>query len=188
MHSMQESELESTETHIMACDSCVARLETLEIQLAATKMALAELHHETVAKNVANAKNPRWAWLKVPSLSLAGAGATLALALAVLPNFTTAEATVSAFRGSETTAIPAGRPLLLHLNAKDLAEQPVSVEVVTSEGNEIWKGSSKINHDVADARLPKIDQKGSYLIRLYAPSEKTSAQGNLLREFSFEVQ
>ena len=188
MHRMQEEELETTETHILACDSCVVRLETMEIQLAATKIALSELHNETVAKNFAQAKNPRWAWLKVPSLSLAGAGATLALALAVLPGFSTVEMNINAFRGSETTAVPAGHPLLLHLNAKDLPEEAVGVEVVSSEGNEIWKGGGKINHEVVDAKLPKIKEKGNYLLRLYGPGENASAQGNLLREFSFEVE
>src|SRR3954466_5806174 len=75
LHRMQEQELEETETHILACDSCVARLETMEIQLEATKMALAEFHKETVEQNYVAAKTSRWAWLKVPTLSLAGAGA-----------------------------------------------------------------------------------------------------------------
>src|SRR4051794_31244920 len=75
LHRMQDEELEKTETHILACDSCVARLEAMEIQLEATKIALAEFHKETVEKNFAAAKSPRWAWLKVPTLSLAGAGA-----------------------------------------------------------------------------------------------------------------
>src|SRR3982750_4546611 len=88
MHRMQESEVESIETHILACGSCVTRLEDLEIHLEATKMALTQLHNETVAKNyAAAASNSRWAWLKVPSFSLAAAGATLAVALTVVPAF-----------------------------------------------------------------------------------------------------
>src|SRR3954462_1974771 len=132
LHRMQDEELETTETHILACDSCVARLEAMEIQLEATKIALAEFHKETVEKNFAAAKSPRWAWLKVPTLSLAGAGAALAIALAIVPQFTTVERSVSAVMGSEVTTIPAGRPLLLHLNAKDLHEEKVSVQVVSA--------------------------------------------------------
>ncbi len=121
LHRMQDEELETTETHILACDSCVARLETMEIQLEATKIALADFHQETVEKNyAAAAKTPRWAWLKLPTLSLAGAGAAVAIALAIVPQFTTVERSVNAVMGSEVTAIPADRPLLLHLNAKDL--------------------------------------------------------------------
>jgi hypothetical protein len=186
---MRDEELETTETHILACDSCVARLETMEIQLEATKMALAEFHQETVQKNyAAAAKSSRWAWLKLPTLSLAGAGAALAIALAIVPKFTTVERSVSAVMGSEVTAIPAGRPLLLHLNAKDLPEEKVSVQVVSADGNEVWKGNSAIHNATADAKLPKFHEKGNYLVRLYAPGENSSTEGNLLREFSFVVE
>ncbi len=189
LHRMQDEELEATETHILACDSCVARLETLEIQLEATKIALAELHKQTVEDNYyAAAKSSRWAWLKVPSLSLAGAGAAVAIALTVIPQFTTVERSVSAVMGSEITTIPAGHPLLLHLNAKDLPAEKVSVEVVSADGTEVWKGNSAIHDSTVDAKLPKFKDKGNYLIRLYAPGENASSEGNLLREFSFTVE
>ena len=190
MHQMQEEELESMETHILACDSCVVRLEELEIQIAATKIALAELHNQTVAENYAKEKSSRWTWLRSHSWSLAGATAALALAITIVPRFANVspfEAQVSAYRGSETTAIPAGRPLLLHLNAKDLPSEPVSVEVVNAEGNQIWKGSNAISHERVDTKLPEISNKGNYLLRLYA-SDKNGASGDLLREFSFEVK
>lgn len=190
LHRMQDEELETTETHILGCDSCVARLEVMEIQLEATKIALADFHKETVEKNYATAKTSRWAWLKVPTLSLAGAGATLALALAIGPRFTTStvERNVNAVMGSEVTAIPAGHPLLLHLNAKDLPEEKVSVEVVSADGNEVWKGNSTIHNAIADAKLPKFNEKGNYLIRLYETGSNASSEGNLLREYSFAVE
>src|SRR5438093_12588535 len=71
LHRMQDEELETTETHILACDSCVARLEAMEIQLEATSIALAEFHNETVAKNYAATKSSRWASYNVTSLSFA---------------------------------------------------------------------------------------------------------------------
>ena len=190
MHQMQEEELESMETHILACDSCVARLEELEIQLAATKIALAELHNQTVAENYAKEKSSRWTWLKSHSWSLAGATAALALAVTIVPRFANIspfETEVSAYRGSETTTIPAGRPLLLHLNAKDLPAEPVSVEIVNAEGNQVWKGNNVIDHEKVNAKLPEISAKGNYLLRLYA-SDKNGAPGDLLREFSFDVK
>lgn len=187
LHRMGGEELDSTETHILACDSCVARLEAMEIQLEATKIALAEFHKESVEQNYAAAKTTRWAWLKIPTLSLAGAGAALAIALAVVPQFTTVERSVNAVMGSEVTAIPAGHPLLLHLNAKDLPEEKVSVQVVSADGNEVWKGNSSIHNSTADAKLPKFNEKGNYLIRLYGNGTATS-EGNLLREYSFAVE
>jgi anti-sigma factor RsiW len=183
LHRMEEAELEATESHILACDSCVARLETMEIQLEATKMALAEFHKENVEKNYAAAeKGSRWAWLKLPTLSLAGAGAALAIALAIAPQFTPVERSVSAVMGSEVTTLPVNRPLLLHLNAKDLPNESVGVQVVSADGNQIWKGNSAIRNSIADAKLPKFQEKGNYLVRLSSP------EGNLLREFSFTVE
>ncbi|MFL6450124.1 MAG: hypothetical protein ACJ746_20960 [Bryobacteraceae bacterium] len=189
LHRMQEEELETTETHILACDSCVARLEAMEIQLEATKLALADFHNETVEKNyAAAAKTSTWAWLKLPALSLAGAGAALAIALAIVPQFTTVERSVSAVMGSEVTTIPAGHPLLLHLNAKDLPEEKVSVQVVSADGNEVWKGDSAVHNSTVDAKLPKFHDKGNYLVRLYALGGNSSTDANLLREFSFSVE
>jgi hypothetical protein len=190
LHQMQEEELESMETHILACDSCVARLEEMEVQIAATKMALAELHKETVAENYAKQSHSRWSWLKSHSWSLAGATAALALAITVVPRFAGVspfETEVSAYRGSETTTIPAGRPLLLHLNAKDLPAEPVRVEIVNADGSQVWKSNNVINHDKVDAKLPEIKNKGNYLLRLYATG-KNGAPGDLLREFSFDVK
>ena len=87
LHRMQDEELETTETHILACDSCVARLEALEIQLEATKIALAEFHQETVKRITPQPPRRTRAGLgsKLPTLSLAGAGAALAIALTIAP-------------------------------------------------------------------------------------------------------
>ena len=190
MHQMQEEELESMETHILACDSCVARLEELEIQIAATKIALAGLHNQTVAENYAKQSSSRWSWFKSHGWSLAGATAALALAVTIVPRFASVapfETEVSAYRGSETIAIPAGRPLLLHLNAKDLPAEPVRVEIVNAEGNLVWQGKDAINHDKVNAKLPEMKTKGNYLLRLYAAGQN-GAPGDLLREFSFDVK
>ena len=40
LHKCSEEELEIVETHVLACESCVAQLETLELDITATKMAL----------------------------------------------------------------------------------------------------------------------------------------------------
>lgn len=193
LHRMDEEELEGVETHILACHSCVTRLENLEIQIAATKMALADLHQQTVAESYAAEtakKKSGWFglnWLNARTLSFAGAAAALALTISVAPRYTTVEKDMSAFRGAETNVIPAGRPVLVHLNAKDLAENPVAVEVVNAEGSEIWNSPGKVEGETVNAKLPPIDAKGNYLLRIYA-SDKTQNHGELLREFSFNVQ
>ncbi len=186
LHQMQEEELESLESHILACDSCVARLEYLELNIAATKMALAQVHQEKVAESFAKQKSSGWSWLKISGFSLAGTAAAVALTVSVLPNFRTVERDLSAYRGSETTEVPANHPLFLHLNAKDLPAEAVSVELVSEEGKAIWKGAGAIDHQKVDAHLPRISEKGNYLIRLYAADKSSAA--DLLREFSFQVQ
>ena len=90
--------------------------------------------------------------------------------------------------GSEVTTLPAGHPLLLHLNAKDLPGEKVSVQVVNADGNEVWKGDSTIHNSTVDAKLPKFNEKGNYLVRLYGPGQNSSTEGSLLREFSFAVE
>ena len=190
-----EEELDGMETHILACHSCVTRLEELEIQIAATKMALADLHQQTVAANFASEtagrnKKSLWSfsWLNGKYLSLAGAVAAIAMIVTVIPHGSKiVEKDMSAFRGAEINTIPAGQPVLVHLNAKDLPENAVSIEVVSTEGDEIWNGAAKVDHQMVDAKLPPIDTRGNYLFRIYAAGNK-DAHGELLREFSFDVK
>jgi anti-sigma factor RsiW len=195
LHQMKEDELEGVETHIMACHNCVTRLEELEIDIAATKMALADLHRQAVAKNYAaelarREKQSRrfgFGWLNAKSLSFAGAAAALALTLTIAPRYSTVEKDISAFRGAETNTIPANRTVLLHLNARDLPQHSVSVEVVNSEGEEIWNSPSKVAGQTVNAKLPPIETKGNYFLRIYSANNNEN-RGELLREFSFNVQ
>ncbi len=112
LHRMQEEELESFESHILACDNCVSRLEYLEVQIAATKMALSDLHQEKVAENYAKSKKSSWAWLKISGYSLAGVAAAAILTVANLPSFNTVERDISGYRGSETIEFPVDHPCI----------------------------------------------------------------------------
>lgn len=199
LHRMNETELEGMETHILACHNCVTRLEELELQITATKMALADLHQQTVAENyaaeTAREKKSRWlglnrlnfSWLSGRTLSFAGVAAAIALAITVAPRYTTVEKEMSAFRGAETNVLPAGRPVLVHLNAKDLPKSAVEVEIVNAEGNQIFESTGKVEGTTVDAKLPPIDNKGNYLLRLYSPGAGQT-HGDLLREFSFNIE
>jgi hypothetical protein len=185
LHQVQGEELEELESHVLVCHQCIEHLEDLELTIAATKMALADLHQQTVAENVARESKPKFSWLGLRSLSFVGATAAIALAVTLAPRFTPVEKEMSAFRGAENNTLPAGRPINLSLNARDLPETPVSVEVVNADGNEVWNGNSSIDHQIVKTQLPAID-KGNYLLRLYAGNGKS--HGELLREFSFDVQ
>ena len=187
LHRMQEDELESVESHILACDNCVSRLEFLDVQVAATKLALSDLHQEKVAENYAKQKKSSWGWLKISGYSLAGVAAAAILTISNMPGFSTVERDISGYRGSETIELPVNHPLYLHLNAKDLAASPVSLEVVNAEGTEIWKGRSVVDHQKVDTHLPKITEAGNYLLRVYA-SPVDQSQGALLKEFAIEIK
>lgn len=186
----EEPEIEMVETHILACDACVERLEILETQIAATKIALQEFQMQAERKASAREKRP-WrgnrSWkpgFGTAGLSFAGAVACLALVVGL---FSPAQVHLSAYRGIETPLVPEWRPLHMHLNATDLANGPVAVQLVNGEGAEIWKGASAIRNDQVDVNMPRLTKTGNYFVRLYEPS-KGGAEGDLLREFAFRVK
>jgi hypothetical protein len=188
----REEELEGLETHILACESCVSRLEDLELQISATKLALQEMQGEQIAKT-ASAPQPSWtAWFTVPKLSFAGAAAAVALALIVVPAFLprnapVAQLSLSAYRGNDISVAPAGHPLEMHLSTGDLSEGPVFVAVVDLRGTEVWRGRASIHHEQIEVVVPPIKGTGAHFLRLYAPTQATSDR-DLLREFAFQVQ
>ena len=187
MQHSQEEELEILETHILACASCIARLENLEMQIAATKIALRELQ-QTSRQEVRSSEKRSWkAWFSVPTLSWVGAAAVLLLGVAVIPLSTPKDVTLSAYRGSEAPSVPKWHPLHMRLNGEDLTAGPVAVQVVDQEGADVWSGKSTVSHDQVEVNLPRINKTGSYFLRLYS-SAANNASGELLREFVFEVK
>ena len=184
LHQCQEPEIEFVETHILACESCVEKLQALEMQITATKIALAELQRDSRMKESATEK--RWwkRWFGAAGLSLAGAAACVILAVGL---FAPAQVELTAHRGREISFVPEGRRLHMHLDTADLADGLVAVQLVNGEGSEIWSGTSAVRQEQTDVRLPRITKAGSYFLRLYTPA-KGSAERDLLREFAFEVK
>src|SRR5437868_15481827 len=70
LHQSREEELEVLEAHILACESCVTRLENLEVWLATTKLALNENLYQQSIKATAN-ERPSWrrSWFTVRNFS-----------------------------------------------------------------------------------------------------------------------
>jgi hypothetical protein len=191
LHQCPDEELEIVETHILACDGCVSRLEALETQIVATKLALEELERERTIAVAARQHRPWKTWFTVPTLSWAGAAAAVVAAgLLVTPQLThrtapAAEVSLSTYRGLETKVVPEGRPLHVHFNAAGLPQGPVTIQLVDEVGTPLWSGKGIIRNDNVEASAPKITHEGAYLFRLYAAG---SEQGELLREFSFQVK
>jgi anti-sigma factor RsiW len=187
-----DEELEIVETHILACDSCVARLEYLENEIADIKTAAAEVRLDAVQREYSAPKVSWRSWFTVPKLSWAGAVAALALGIALTPQFIhragpVAEVSLTAYRGLENPIVPAREPLHLHLNAADLPEGAVAVQIVNQQGSSVWKGSSEIRHDQVNITVPSMTKSGTHFLRLYQIS-KDNPQGELLREFAFQVK
>jgi hypothetical protein len=191
LHQCPEEELETIETHILACHGCVSRLEALETDIAAMKIALRETQPQRVA---AAARQQRsWkTWFTVPNLSWAGvAAAIVAAGLIVTPQMMrqsapAADISLSANRGLEHATVPAGRALHVRFDAPGLPDGPVAVRLVSETGTELWKGAGRVSQDKAEATAPKIDQPGTYFFRLYSTGMGQSDE--LLREFAFQVK
>ena len=125
LNQSEEEELDIVESHILACESCVTRLETLELNIEATKMALKDQLAEQAAKDAQPVSDrPRWlSWLTLPRMSFAGvalAACALTITFASVPR----EATLMAYRGTETAIVSEWVPLNLQLNAKRSSQWP----------------------------------------------------------------
>jgi hypothetical protein len=188
LNQSDEEELEIVETHILGCESCVTRLEGLELNLAAMKMALETFQAEQLQKQAQPAAPVSFwkSWLTIPKLSFAGA-ALAACALAVSWVEVPRQVTLMSYRGAETTQVAEFRPLQLHLNAHDLTAGPVRVELVTGGGNKLWEGPATIQKDTVNVRVPRLTASGTYYVRILA-AQPASGEDELLREFSIKAK
>lgn len=177
------------ETHSLACDVCVQRLEALELQIAASKLALQEMHNSEVAKAFAQPEKSSWRrWVTVPRLSLAGAALALALMVGIaVPNLhigqSEEQVSLSDYRGQETPGVHKNHPLDVNLNAVDLNQKSLDVELVSDTGKSIWTGTAPVQNGKLEVKVPAVTAEGAYFFRLYAPGSRDE-----LREFAFDVR
>ncbi len=208
----EDSESEIVETHILACEACVTRLESLELHITDLKAALVQFEEARINKELTPARSSWKSWLTLPTLSWAGAAcAAFLIGVTVMPHamhrtqlasFSESgaaagdlsacrgsdgtDATLATCRGAGTLSFPESRPLNLRVDTSDLPHGPVDIQLVNGEGTEVWQGQAAIKNDRAELKLPKISQSGAYFLRFYAPS--AGAEHELLREFRFEVK
>ncbi len=188
MHHSDEQEVELVETHTLACESCVTRLEALEIQIAATKLALQELHNEQVAKAYQQEQKASWRkWATLPRLSLAGAALALALTVGIavpgLHNRSYEQVSLSDYRGQDTAAVTKDHPLDVVMNAEGISQSDLQVQLVSETGNAIWQGSAAVRDGKLEVKVPALTASGAYFFRLYLPGSTSE-----LREFAFNVR
>ncbi len=204
----EDQEVEVLETHILACEKCILRLETLESQIINLKTALAGLDQEQIQRALNPGRRTWTSWLTVPTLSWASAAAvTFMVGLAVIPHSGEhnpqlvptnplaaagelaacdgSDANLSACRGNKTPSFPGDRPLVLRLSTTDIPKGSVDVQVVSGLGAEVWQGQATVSEERAEVRLPRIAQPGPYFLRLYT---RTSGTRELAREFRMEIK
>jgi hypothetical protein len=188
MKRSSEDELEVLETHILACDACVGRLENLELQISMLKEALADFEADRIQKEMAAPTRSSWkSWLSVPTLSWAGAAvAALAIGVAIIPTSVPRSYNLSATRGAASTVLPEGKALDLHLDTTDIQQGTLQAEIVNASGAPVWKGSASVHSESAEVKVPEIGQSGTYFLRLY--SDESAADRELLREYRFDVK
>jgi len=185
LNRLPEAELEIVETHILACELCVEQLENLEILIAATKTAAIEPAAKQTHLRFVNAVQNWKEQFSFFRLSLAGAFSALTVGAVLFS--VPGEVSLSAYRGPETPTVASWRPVRLNLNATDLAEGPVVVELVDNRGLSVWRGPSTVRNDEVKVTLPRITKEGPHFVRLYNPVQK-DARTELLREFAFQVK
>ena len=187
LNQSEEDELEIVETHILACEACVTRLETLEFQIEATKVALRDFQKAEQSAKTAQPKRKTslLSWLTVPRLSFAGAAlaaCAIALTFVSMPR----NVSLAAYRGTETNFVSQWLPLDAHLNGRDLPAGPVRIEVVDARGGNIWLGAATVKDEQIEVHIPRFTSAGQYFVRVYSTQE--DASGGLLREFSIQTK
>jgi hypothetical protein len=196
LHQSNSAELESIETHVLACADCVARLERAETYIATMKAACGELKQSpkeqlTLAGWIERATG----WLTPIRLSWTAGLAVLIAVLIVAPAqfalrspVTPARVNLAAWRGAESVSVPARRPLNVRLNSIDLPDGAVAVQLVDTLGHEVSHSSASINQESTQVSLPPLQSAGTYFLRLYSMSDTKSGQRDLLREFAFQAK
>ena len=187
--SLPEHDLEALEAHVLACDACVVRLELLDTDVSAIKLALRDLSNQDSSKWRPYAISV-WNRLSPPPLAWATIAASLVLC-ASLPRIAQhraarPEVALHAYRGSEVTVVPIHQSAILAADAIGLPSDKFSVQVVNPDGREIWTGWTSVRNNRANVALPALNA-GTYLLRFYG-RVSSSTNAALLREFAFEVR
>lgn len=183
-----EEEIEAIETHYFACEACVTRLEALELDLAAKKLAIQTyLAEQAVKLSQPVTKQKNWfGWFTPKGLSFAAAAMAagcLAVAFVSVPR----DVSLVAARGNETKVVSEWLPLRLHLQARDLKAGPVNVKFVDKTGNQVWQGPAMVTNEEIEVNTPRIKAAGDFLVQVYSLSADTTP-ADLMREYKIQVK
>jgi len=196
LHKSTPSELEALETHILACEDCVTRLEETEDYISALQGACLELKNKRTLFSTAMAA--LWSaasWLTPVRLSWTAAAAIAFAVLVVAPAqfahlwpVAPERVNLVAWRGASAPSVRLQHPLSVRLSSVDLPDGTVAVQLVDSVGREVSHGSTSIAQESAQLALPALRTPGAYYLRLYSIAGTKSGERDLLREFAIEAK
>ncbi len=188
---LSEGETERLEEHLLICPHCQDRLADTDEFVRAMRDAAAKLQMEPPSALEDHWRGTwRWLWRPVPIMAACGAAVLLITAGTIWhrgrPGAGETTVTLQAMRGDAFAGAraPAGRPLVLKLDAKGLpALASYRLEIVDERGSALFESAVRRQSDAIAVALPQRLEPGRYWVRLY----ETRAAGSLLREFGLTV-
>lgn len=186
MDRLGEPKLGEVEEHLLICERCQDRVEEIDGFVKVFRQAAR--HTGGVDEHEAASGEPSrlWAWLKPVWAATAAAAAVLVVVLVTprQPDTLPAQSIeLRAMRGERVVAeAAAGRPLQLRLDVTGLdGGTRHRVELVSAEGNVVWKGAESAVSGALAIQTPPV-AAGAYWVRLLNPAGETE------REFGLRVR
>jgi hypothetical protein len=182
-----DTQATALEEHILICADCQKNLEDIDEYILLMKAATAE--YAARPKAIRPALAAKVTWVAAAALIVLVSVPTLMKALGqwrAEPAPTTAPVVLAALRGGDNTTIaqgPAGRPLELSMEAKDLPDAAaIRIEVVNAVGEREWGGAPTASNGTLSVEITKGLKPGTHWVRLFA------SRGDLVREFGLRLR
>lgn len=173
MNKLDGDPLDHFEEHLLICAECQDRVTATDSFLRGMRSAL--------AAPIPVASASPWdlrQWFKMPvpvwaTAAVAAAGIVGVVTIQKLnPDPAPLAIALSAVRGASMPTAKAGSPLDLDLDVRDLAPSPKNaVQIVSSDGNEVWSGSgSPVQNGHVHAIVKSRLSPGQYYVRIADPA------------------
>ena len=195
MHRLTEEESESLEDHLMFCDWCQEKLESVESFHLVVRVASRRVRQEDLksparstfwsrfprfsVSNLFGADRPR-NWFALPATAAAMACLALFIMVPQSQEVSYQQVRLESFRGSAVSSVDSTKPLELALNLDGLPQSPAyRVEIVNAAGVTYATALAEPQGRALTVRIKNKLSPGQYWVRLYIPGAN-----ELLQEFS----
>ena len=190
---LPDSEAASVEEHLLICTACQDRLREADEYVAAIRAALNDLPVE--GRREADERPSLVSrFVSSPKSALAGVLAAIGLLVIAQPwshnSNDPFELDLATYRGTvETTAAPAGQPLVLNLDLTGLrGAEAYQAEVADASGTTLHQADLRPDRGAATLRVNRSLDPGQYWVRIYGTAAGSQSRRELFREFSLPVR